>query len=59
MKSKYSEELLDPKIYTGKDFNQLRDIYSLIEKDNIFIKDKNNNINQNEPNNSLDKKKSD
>ena len=57
MKSQYSKELLDPNIYIGKDFNKLRDIYSLIEKDYNIIKDKNENINQKKPNNSSDIKK--
>ena len=35
MNSMNSEKLLDPKLYTGKDFNELQNIYTLIEKDNI------------------------
>ena len=35
MNSINSEKLLDPKLYTGKDLNELQNIYTLIEKDNI------------------------
>ena len=35
MNSINSEKLLDPKLYTGKDLNELQNIYSLIEKDII------------------------
>ena len=48
--SKNSEKLLDPKLYLGKDFIELLNIYSLIEKDNIKIQ---NNIEQEEENNQL------
>ena len=55
MNSMNSEKLLDPKLYTGKDLNELQNIYFLIEKDIIDNKkginipnDKNNtSINDN------------
>ena len=52
--SKNSEKLLDPKLYLGKDFVELQNIYSLIEKDNIKIQRQKENItNQEEENNQL------
>ena len=54
MKSPNSEKLLDPSLYTGKDFTKLQEIYSLIEKDNaITNKNKEINNNQMENNNQL------
>lgn len=44
MNSINSENLLEPKLYTGKDFNKLKDIYLSIEKDNIINKDNESNI---------------
>ena len=35
MNSEYSEKLLDPDLYTGKDFYKLKEIYSSIVKDNV------------------------
>ena len=54
MNSSKSEKLLDPNLYTGKNFNKLQEIYSSIETDNInMISDThqsnkiNNSINSN------------
>ena len=54
MQSKNSEKLLDAKLYTGKDFQQLRNIYALIENDIINNNSENNN-NQSESNNQTNK----
>ena len=54
MKSKNSEKLLDAKLYTGKDFQQLRNIYALIEND-IINNNRENNNNQSESNNQNNK----
>ena len=51
MNSMNSEKLLDPKLYTGKDFIKLQQIYSWIEKDNIIKKNGINNLHEE---NSLD-----
>ena len=53
MNSDNSEKLLDPKLYIGKDFNELHQIYSSIENDNgeekkvIKIKSDENNTSHN------------
>ena len=56
MNSKNTEKLLDPNLYIGKDFNELKHIYSLIENDNINIQNQEeNNVNQEESNNQINK----
>lgn len=51
MKSNNSEKLLDPNLYTGKDFSKLQSIYLSIEND--IINKKNNNIEIDERNNKI------
>ena len=53
MNSKNSEKLLDPKLYTGKDFKELRNIYALIENDNTNNRE--NNANQSKSSNKINK----
>ena len=62
MNSSKSEKLLDPNLYTGKNFNKLQEIYSSIETDNInMISDThqsnkiNNSINSNNTQSSSSK----
>ena len=62
MNSAKSEKLLDPNLYTGKNFNKLQEIYSSIETDNInMISDThqsnkiNNSINSNNTQSSSSK----
>ena len=58
MKSSNSEKLLEPNLYTGKDFIKLQEIYALIEKDNIDnINLKEDNIHKEELNRQLNKNK--
>ena len=40
MNSKNSEKLLDPDLYTGKNFNRIKEIYSSIVEDNLNMKKK-------------------
>ena len=54
MNSKNSEKLLDPKLYTGKDFKELQRIYSLIENDNIN-KQNVSDVNKVDSNNKINK----
>jgi len=54
MNSKNTEKLLDPKLYIGKDFNELKNIYSLIENDNNQNQ-KVSNINQEDSHNQINK----
>ena len=55
MKSDYSEKLLDPELYTGKDFIKLQEIYSLIEKDIFNDNKEKKDFHEKEQNNLLNK----
>ena len=57
MKSNNSEKLLDHQLYTGNNFIELREIYSLIERDIINYNEEKKNILEKVPNNRLNDSK--